>query len=162
MSRLIDLTGKRFGHLYVIKRDDKDHPPRREAFWICQCDCPNHNVISVCGTALRSGHTTSCGCYQKEHNHRIVTHKAVYKEGITKKYPYLTHTYYRLMRSHFNELCDEWKDEEKGLYNFINDMKDNHRKHLYLHRHNVEKKYSKENCYWDTRYYVDMPPKKEL
>jgi hypothetical protein len=41
-------------------------------------------------------------------------------------------------------------------------MKDGHKKHLYLHRHNVENKYSKENCYWDTRYYVDMPPKKEL
>ena len=81
MSRLIDLTGQRFGRLYVLGRDENHfgHPYRREAFWWCQCSCPEHTKISVCGTALRSGHTTSCGCYQRENNHRLVTHKRVYK-----------------------------------------------------------------------------------
>ena len=67
MSRLIDLTGQRFGRLYVLGRDENHfgHPYRREAFWWCQCSCPEHTKISVCGTALRSGHTTSCGCEQK-------------------------------------------------------------------------------------------------
>lgn len=55
--RLIDLTGKRFGRLVVIRRLDKN-------YWLCKCDCGNQKEIL--GSNLRTGHSTSCGCYQKE------------------------------------------------------------------------------------------------
>ena len=64
MPKLIDLTGKTFGRLTVIKRhpqNTKDNKPR----WICKCECGNDNVI-VQGGHLRSGHTISCGCYHKK------------------------------------------------------------------------------------------------
>ena len=160
MSYIIDMTGKKVGHLTVLARDPNNHY-RSEAFWICECDCPNHTRISVCGSALRNGHTKSCGCYREEHNHRIVSHKICYKNGISKKYPYLFKHYKRLIKYHKNEICDEWLNYN-GVYKFIDDMKDTHHKGYYLHRKNPEKKYSKENCYWDSRRYTDIFIKKEL
>ena len=62
MANLIDLTGKQFGRLTVIKRDmnRKAH----EAYWICQCECGT--IKSIIGSDLRKGKTKSCGCLQKE------------------------------------------------------------------------------------------------
>lgn len=37
MSRLIDLTGQRFGRLTVIERAGSDI--RKQALWMCVCDC---------------------------------------------------------------------------------------------------------------------------
>ena len=62
MAKLIDITGNRYGRLTVIKRDgtSKDH----HAMWLCQCDCGNQT--RVISKDLRKGHTTSCGCYNRE------------------------------------------------------------------------------------------------
>ncbi len=57
----IDLTGKRFGKLTVIKRvDDK----RQGTFWLCRCDCGNEKIAET--RNLRRGLTQSCGCLHKE------------------------------------------------------------------------------------------------
>lgn len=56
-----DLSGKRFGSLTVIKRDDTKSVP----YWVCKCDCGR--VKSVKGTHLRSGAIISCGCVGKKH-----------------------------------------------------------------------------------------------
>lgn len=68
MSRLIDLTGKRFGYLTVIKRVENNILPSglKEPMWLCECDCGNSSIVR--GAFLRSGHTGSCGCNQTGHN----------------------------------------------------------------------------------------------
>lgn len=58
MSKIIDLSGKRFGHLVVVNRASNNK--RGEICWNCQCDCGKTKVVS--GIHLRDGHTTSCGC----------------------------------------------------------------------------------------------------
>lgn len=58
MSRAIDLTGKRFGRLVVIKRAS-DY--RR---WECKCDCGN--TVTPLKHHLISGNISSCGCFRKE------------------------------------------------------------------------------------------------
>ena len=40
MGKSIDLTGKRFGRLIVIRQIGVDKR-RREKTWLCQCDCGN-------------------------------------------------------------------------------------------------------------------------
>lgn len=57
-----DMKGQRFGKLVVLERDGSNS--QRLAKWKCQCDCGN--ICSVAGSSLRSGYTTSCGCYQLE------------------------------------------------------------------------------------------------
>lgn len=60
---VIDLTGKTFGGLTVIKRGkDYIRPSDGTARpqWICQCKCGNTTL--VLGDKLRHGKTRSCGC----------------------------------------------------------------------------------------------------
>lgn len=75
MSRLIDLTGKRFGHLIVVRRGDDNVLPSglREPMWVCRCDCGNETVVR--GSFLRSGHTKSCGCRKTGENFVDLTGK---------------------------------------------------------------------------------------
>lgn len=58
----MDLTGKIFGRLTVIDRasDIRKGVPR----WNCLCECGNKCVVTAGN--LRSGHTKSCGCYDRE------------------------------------------------------------------------------------------------
>lgn len=60
MSKFVDLTGKRFGRL-VAQSFVKENGQIR---WICTCDCGGTAITT--GTKLRNGHTSSCGCLQKE------------------------------------------------------------------------------------------------
>ena len=59
------MTGQKFGHLTVIRKDKTDK--RGEMKWLCQCDCGNPNLISILGSNLRTGHTQSCGCDRRSH-----------------------------------------------------------------------------------------------
>lgn len=62
MPKLIDLTGKTFNRLTVLKRAEENKGGKPA--WVCQCECGN--IVTVAGGHLRSGHTQSCGCIQKE------------------------------------------------------------------------------------------------
>jgi hypothetical protein len=65
MTRLIDLTGGKFGRLTVIERAEKNI---NEAAWRCVCSCGNETIVR--GHALRRGQTQSCGCKVGEHMKR--------------------------------------------------------------------------------------------
>lgn len=68
MSKLIDLTGRRFGKLTVIKRAGTYRPPDslESTFptWLCKCDCGRETIAY--GNNLRAGTTRSCGCLRKK------------------------------------------------------------------------------------------------
>lgn len=63
MGKKIDLTGKMFSRLLVLKED-----PIRDAhgkiLWQCHCICGNKKTIR--GEDLKSGAIKSCGCLQKQ------------------------------------------------------------------------------------------------
>lgn len=67
MTKLIDLTGQRFGRLTVIERGPDKERPRRERAgevrWLCICDCGNETLGY--GHALRVGEKLSCGCWRQ-------------------------------------------------------------------------------------------------
>ena len=62
MGRFIDLSGKKFGRLTVLKR--VPNLTNSNTKWLCQCECGN--TIEVQGGHLKDGHTQSCGCFNKE------------------------------------------------------------------------------------------------
>ncbi len=80
MSKLIDLTGQKFGKLTVLKRSETKN---KRTMWLCECDCGNR--CNVRSDKLRSNKTMSCGCAQRE-NASI----ANFKNEIGKKYGFLT------------------------------------------------------------------------
>ena len=57
MGRFVDLTGKKFGKLTVLRKADNY---KKDIKWVCRCDCGNE--VTVIGSHLKDGHTTSCGC----------------------------------------------------------------------------------------------------
>lgn len=72
MSKIIDLTGQRFGKYIVLERDNtKPKGKTGKVYWICQCDCGN--IKSVRADHLKSGKILSCGCEHK----RIVSENNV-------------------------------------------------------------------------------------
>lgn len=62
MSKLIDLTDKKFGRLTILYRIENNKCGQTR--WHCRCDCGNE--IDVFGGNLRKGHTRSCGCLKNE------------------------------------------------------------------------------------------------
>ena len=75
MSKRKEMIGKKFGRLTVIKLDEERNRIFREernkglrssspVCYICECECGNKTEVQQ-GNLL-SGHTTSCGCLQKQ------------------------------------------------------------------------------------------------
>lgn len=60
-TRLIDLTGQKFGRLLVLSRADSQ---TKDVKWTCQCDCGNITIVA--GKHLKDGSTVSCGCRLQE------------------------------------------------------------------------------------------------
>lgn len=61
MSKFINLKGKRFGRLVIVRRVKNDG---KVVMWRCQCDCGNY--VSVRSASLVHNRTKSCGCLHKE------------------------------------------------------------------------------------------------
>ncbi len=60
LSRVIDLTGQRFGKLTVI---EKSGTKNGSVLWKCKCDCGNYTEVIT--ALLRNGSVSSCGCLAK-------------------------------------------------------------------------------------------------
>lgn len=54
-NRFVDLTGKKFGKLLVIKRVDN---VKNKIMYLCRCDCGNEVVVQA--NHLRDGHSENC------------------------------------------------------------------------------------------------------
>jgi 5-methylcytosine-specific restriction endonuclease McrA len=83
-QEVVDLTGKVFGELVVIKRtaNREFSSGRSVVAWLCRCSCGNS--IEVTGTNLQSGSTRSCGC--KSIEWRSGENNGSWKGGITPVY----------------------------------------------------------------------------
>lgn len=61
MTRINDLTGKRFGKLVVLSFECLN----KGANWLCQCDCGRTSIVkTMCLTRAKHA-TKSCGCIKK-------------------------------------------------------------------------------------------------
>lgn len=64
----IDIIGKKFNHLTVIKELDRSEYKRRT--YLCKCDCGKE--VAVSGDSLTGEHTMSCGCIRRSHGELLV------------------------------------------------------------------------------------------
>ena len=62
MGIRIDMVGKKFGRLTVLKEVGRNK--YGHVLWLCMCDCGIEKIIN--GSSLREGFSKSCGCLRKE------------------------------------------------------------------------------------------------
>ena len=85
MSKVIDMTGQKYGKPYIIERAENDK--HGKAQWLCQCDCGSEPKI-INGSAIRKGLVVSCGCNKKEKLNQYNLNHTIDETG--KVYGYLT------------------------------------------------------------------------
>jgi hypothetical protein len=63
MPAVVEMRGVKVGHIEVLSRAPNDKA-YKSALWNVRCDCGRKFRLN--GSALRSGHTKSCGCRRNE------------------------------------------------------------------------------------------------
>ena len=164
MSKINNLTGKKFNRLLVIKYSHSNKNGR--AMWSCICDCGNS--VIVCGHELLELKTQSCGCWNREStSKRFKTHG--YANGADGKKKPLYMIWHAMLERCRNINNKSYKNYGgRGIFpdkswikfeNFRNDMETSYEEHLKIYgrrntcleRINNNKGYSKSNCKWATQ-----------
>lgn len=143
--KIIDLTGKKFGKLTVIRLSERKNG---RITWLCECDCGNEKVIRA--DDLRTGNSKTCGCSYAVHGHNT-------RRGATSEY----RSWNKMIQRCYNKknrmykfygakgvkVCDEWHE----FKNFINDMGEKPTTDHSIDRIDVNGNYEPSNCKWSTR-----------
>lgn len=143
-SRLIDITGQRFGRWTVVKHIYGTKPSK----WLCRCDCGN--VKEIRGADLKAGRTKSCGCYMREQVRKPKKH-GMSKTKIYIKYQamisrckYPSNINYKAYGGRGIRVCDEWLKDFKVFYKWA--MENGYKDGLTIDRINVDGNYEPSNC----------------
>ena len=148
----IDLTGQRFGRLTV----ESIHGCRnQQILWDCICDCGGRAVVTT--GHLRSGHTRSCGCIQRERARELrLTHGkrgepvyAVWSE-MRRRCGASGHKDYKYYGARGIAVCQEWRESFEAFYDHVSVLPHYGEKGRSLDRINNNKNYEPGNVRWAT------------
>lgn len=153
MGKFIDLSGQRFGSLEVICRSGYDN--HGNVRWYCLCDCGGFKKPIT--AALKSGRSTSCGCYQKARV-SLLRNTLTHGDAGSRLYGAWSNARERCKNQNYKHFhryggrgitfTEEWNDYQIFMeWALANGYHDD----LTLDRRDNDKGYSPENCRWITQ-----------
>lgn len=146
MSKRLDIKGKRFNYLTVIRCAGGKG-------WLCRCDCGNEKVVNT--THLVRGRDKSCGCRMREllkvaktkHNESFSVEYGIWASIKSKCYA-RNYLQYKDYGAKGITMDKRWKDSYET---FVKDMGHRPQKNFVFGRIDTTKGFTKENCVWESR-----------
>lgn len=155
-----DLTGRRFGKLFVLERAEDIIKPDGKPIiqYKCLCDCGNETIVRY--SSLVGNRTISCGCYHKEKlGNMRRTHGYSHKERLYGVWLDMKHRCYNKNNNHYKDyggrgitICPEWKDNYANFRNwcishgFTEEIRESGRNNITIDRIDVNGNYEPSNC----------------
>lgn len=84
-NKIIDITGKKYGKLTVLKRDGYTNGKRKKILWLCECECGK--LVYRTATHLKQNNNCSCGECNKEKDEDIIGKQFGYWEVLKRVSP---------------------------------------------------------------------------
>lgn len=150
--KIIDLSGKKFGRLTVIKQAGKKN---NKITWLCKCDCGNEKIVK--GIDLKRQHVKSCGCLKKE----LVPKSKIHGKRFTRLYAVWNSMKQRCgnpkNKGYKNyggkgiKVCGKWANSFVEFYNWA--IENGYNENLSgndctIDRININGDYEPNNCRW--------------
>ena len=148
--KFVDLTGQAFGRLVVLQRAKTIN---KRTKWLCKCECGNEVLVE--SNNLKTGHTQSCGCFQREatssanktHGKRHTRLYSIWNCMKNRCYRKCFHAFH-----HYGgrgiKVCDEWLHNFQSFYDWA--MANGYKDDLSIDRINPNGNYEPTNCRWVT------------